>query len=86
MNISPKKLPLSQSLWLRLVHVIEQREENITRVNSLIRQFGSPKRQNPPPSVVAQELGDHLLALLLRQVQYAEFVPAASECVDKIKR
>jgi hypothetical protein len=41
MNISPQKLPLSQSLWLRLVHVIEQREENITRVNSLIRQFGS---------------------------------------------
>jgi hypothetical protein len=41
MNISPQKLPLSKSLWLRLVHVIEQREENITRVNSLIRQFGS---------------------------------------------
>ena len=37
----PPNIPPGRSLWLRLIHVIEQREEHILRVNSLIRQLGS---------------------------------------------
>ena len=36
----PNILP-GRSHWLRLVHVIEQREDHILRVNSLIRLLGS---------------------------------------------
>jgi len=37
----PPNIPSGRSLWLRLLHVIEQREEHILRVNSLIRLLGS---------------------------------------------
>ena len=37
----PPNIPPNRSHWLRLVHVIEQREEHILRVNSLIHQLGS---------------------------------------------
>jgi hypothetical protein len=37
----PPNIPPDRSHWLRLLHVIEQREEHILRVNSLIRQLGS---------------------------------------------
>jgi hypothetical protein len=34
-------IPPNRSHWLRLVHVIEQREDHILRANSLIRPLGS---------------------------------------------
>jgi hypothetical protein len=37
----PPTSPPGRSLWLRLLHVIEQREDHILRVNSLIRLLGS---------------------------------------------
>ena len=37
----PPNIPPGRSLWLRLVHIIEHREDHILRVNSLIRLFGS---------------------------------------------
>jgi hypothetical protein len=37
----PPNIPPGRSLWLRLLHVIEQREDNILRANSLIRLLGS---------------------------------------------
>ena len=37
----PPTIPPDRSLWLRLLHVIEQREEHILRANLLIRQLGS---------------------------------------------
>ena len=37
----PPNIPPGRSHWLRLVHVIEQREDHIVRANSLIRQLGS---------------------------------------------
>jgi hypothetical protein len=37
----PPDIPPGWSLWVRLFHVIEQREEHILRVNSFIRQLGS---------------------------------------------
>ena len=37
----PPNIPPNRSLWLRLVHVIEQREGHILRANSLIRLLGS---------------------------------------------
>jgi len=37
----PPNNPPGRSLWLRLLHVIEQREGHILRANSLIRQLGS---------------------------------------------
>jgi hypothetical protein len=37
----PPEITPGRSFWLRLVHVIEQREEHILRVNSLIRLLGS---------------------------------------------
>ncbi len=37
----PPNIPPDRSLWLRLLHVIEQREEHILRANSLIRLLGS---------------------------------------------
>ena len=37
----PPNIPPGRSLWIRLLQVIEQREEHILRVNSLIRQLGS---------------------------------------------
>ena len=36
----PPNIPPGRSLWLRLVHVIEQREEHIHQVNSLICRLG----------------------------------------------
>ena len=37
----PPNIPPCRSLWLRLLHVIEQREEHILRANLLIRLLGS---------------------------------------------
>ena len=37
----PPNIPPGRSHWLRLVHVIEQREDHILRANLLIRQLGS---------------------------------------------
>jgi hypothetical protein len=37
----PPNIPPDRSHWLRLLHVIEQREYHILRANSLIRQLGS---------------------------------------------
>ncbi len=37
----PPEITPGRSLWLRLLHVIEQREDHILRANSLIRQLGS---------------------------------------------
>ena len=37
----PPEITPGRSLWLRLVHVIEQREEHILRANSFIRLLGS---------------------------------------------
>ena len=37
----PPNIPPNRSHWLRLVHVIEQREDHILRANSLIRLLGS---------------------------------------------
>ena len=37
----PPEITPGRSLWLRLVHIIEHREDHILRVNSLIRQLGS---------------------------------------------
>ena len=37
----PPNIPPGRSLWLRLLHVIEQREDHILRANSLIRLLGS---------------------------------------------
>ena len=37
----PPNIPPGRSHWLRLIHVIEQREEHIVRANSLIRLLGS---------------------------------------------
>ena len=37
----PPEITPGRSLWLRLLHVIEQREEHILRANLLIRQLGS---------------------------------------------
>ena len=37
----PPNIPPGRSLWLQLLHVIEQREEHILRANLLIRQLGS---------------------------------------------
>ena len=37
----PPNIPPGRSHWLRLVHVIEQREDHILRANSLIRLLGS---------------------------------------------
>ena len=37
----PPNIPSGRSLWLRLLHVIEQREDHILRANSLIRLLGS---------------------------------------------
>ena len=34
-------IPPGRSHWLRLLHVIEQREDHILRANSFIRQLGS---------------------------------------------
>jgi len=38
--MAPEITP-GRSLWLRLLHVIEQREDHILRANSLIRLLGS---------------------------------------------
>jgi hypothetical protein len=37
----PPEITPGRSFWLRLVHVIEQREDHILRANCLIRQLGS---------------------------------------------
>ena len=37
----PPNIPPGRSHWLRLIHVIEQREDHILRANSLIRLLGS---------------------------------------------
>ena len=37
----PPNIRPGRSHWLRLIHVIEQREEHIVRANSLIRLLGS---------------------------------------------
>ncbi len=37
----PPEITPGRSLWLRLFHVIEQREDHIHQVNSLIRRLGS---------------------------------------------
>ena len=37
----PPNIPPGRSHWLRLLHVIEQREDHILRANSLIRLLGS---------------------------------------------
>ena len=37
----PPEITPGRSLWLRLLHVIEQREDHIHQVNSLIRRLGS---------------------------------------------
>jgi len=37
----PPNIPPDRSHWLRLLHVIEQREDHILRANSLIRLLGS---------------------------------------------
>ena len=37
----PPNIPPDRSHWLRLIHVIEQCEDHILRVNSLIRLLGS---------------------------------------------
>ena len=37
----PPNIPSGRSHWLRLLHVIEQREDHILRVNSHIRKLGS---------------------------------------------
>ena len=37
----PPNIPPGRSHWLRLLHVIEQREDHILRANCLIRQLGS---------------------------------------------
>jgi hypothetical protein len=37
----PPNIPPNRSHWLRLVHVIEQREDHILRANSHILQLGS---------------------------------------------
>ena len=36
----PPNIPPGRSHWLRLIHVIEQREDHILRANSLIRLLG----------------------------------------------
>ena len=37
----PPNIPPGRSHWLRLLHVIDQREDHILRANSLIRLLGS---------------------------------------------